>query len=120
MAPILQRSKNPPLHRINIEDYDRDIESDEDMHENDIGERAEAVTDLMFNILMTEVLRDISQYPTTILVRFKEYSTRKTNRVRRAPTRNLGFPTNQAEIKLFIDNLCNYVLNEEPHVFKNL
>ena len=68
---MLQRSVNPPLHRINIEDYDRNIESDEDFSENDVGEKAEAVTDLLFNHLMTETLRDMAKYPETIIPKFK-------------------------------------------------
>ena len=85
------------MHKINIEDYDRNIESDEDFSENDIGEKAEAVTDLLFNHLMTETLKDMAKYPNTIIPRFKEFAVKKP-KIKRAPNRNkkYGFPTNQA------------------------
>lgn len=87
----------------------------------DIGEKAEAITDLLFNNLMTEVLRDLAKYPDTIIQKFKQLGVR-VPKIKRAPQKpkKYGFVTNLAEIKLFIEQICSYVLNEEPHVFKNL
>ena len=103
-VPILQRSHNPPLHRINVQDYDKNIESDEEAEEADIGEKAEAVSDLLFNSLITEVLKDMAQHPNTIIPQFKQYAVKKP-KIKRAPPKpkKYGFPTNQAEIKRFIE-----------------
>lgn len=46
----------------------------------------------------------------------------KKSKIKRAPPKpkKNGFQTNQAEIKYFIQDLCTYVINQEPQIFKNL
>lgn len=56
-----------------------------------------------------------------MLKSFKNIAIKKP-KLKRAPTKSKknGFSTNQAEIKGFIEDLCGYVINEEPQIFKNL
>lgn len=117
----MHRSTNPPLHKINIEDYDRNIESDEDFSENDIGEKAEAITDLLFSHLMMETLRDMALFPKTIIPKFKEFAVQRPKIKRAQPkSKKYGFVTNQAEIKTFIEQLCTDTFESHPEIFKNL
>ena len=79
------------------------------------------MTDLLFNHLMTETLKDMARYPNTIIPKFKEFAVKKP-KIKRAQNKpkKYGFPTNQAEIKGFIEDICNFVLSNSPEVFKNL
>ena len=107
------------IKKIEIEEYDHNIEEEEE--KSDLAEQAENVSGMVFNGMIFDVLKDIARYPDSILKHFKEYSIRRP-RLRRAVTKpkKNGFSTNQNEIKGFIQELCHYLLNEEPHIFKNL
>lgn len=54
----------------------------------------------------------MAKYPSTILALFKDFAVKKP-KIRRAVSKSkkFGFPTNQAEIKQFIEHLCQYILS---------
>lgn len=106
---------------MEIEEHDHNIEEEDEEDKGDLAERAENVSVMVFNGMIFDVLKDMAKYPDSILKRFKEFSIRKP-KLKRAVTKpkKSGFSTNQNEVKGFIQELCNYLLNEEPHIFKNL
>lgn len=81
----------------------------------DIAEKAEGLSEIMFQNILIEVLKDMARYPHTILQKFKNFaierkdaenqrsSAKSTNKIQRAPSKSKknGFPTNQAEIRNF-------------------
>ena len=67
---------------------------------------------MVFNALIFDILKEMVRYTDTILKKFKEFSIKKP-KIKRAqpkPKKN-GFPTNQAEIKGFVNELCEYLIH---------
>lgn len=76
---------------------------------------------MLTNSLILEVLVQLAKSPETLLKSFKKLSLKKPKTKRSGPKpKKSGFNTTQSQIKSFIEQLCNYVMNEEPHIFKNL
>lgn len=76
---------------------------------------------MVFNALIFDILKEMAKFPESMLKRFKQYSTKKPKIKRAQPKQKKnGFSTNQAEIKGFLNEITSYLLNEEPHLFKNL